>query len=492
MPTMPNPYGYASPIGAAMSNLTKSLMAPTGGGADTLALRRAQREKVLLEAEALRREQAAQGGIARLFSQAMGPLPEAVPPALFDETAAANFKAEGIGVPTRGERAETLVPELMREGLGAGLKPKDIGTLAFTMMKMAGAPDARAAAVFPGLIGVNDAVSLADRETVAGRNQMGEIAKIFAAPVQTAAGATTTLGAGDPRGSQIQGRDTFSTARADLVNRAAEGEALNPLQTNIVGGDQSSATPRNYLGPAGERGITLDGMTDAQTGAPLQAGSTVFTGQVQSSDAGGLTKTTQTVLQKDELALRRFDNLLSLTRAAAGKDPMNFGIPGFVKGKLQDINALAQGVAQAFGSNTFSEALTDATARAARNPNISPEMAAMFDPSLPELETLSLLMAYAGAEAMAGQEGRSVSDRDVKVFTKIVGNPQDWFMSQPKFMSKMDTIHKVVRGRAKATEEFKSGTPSQSSGGAQNGPSGAPVVKWRRDAQGRPVPLGGQ
>lgn len=236
--------------------------------------------------------------------------------------------------------------------------------------------------------------------------------------------------------------------KGTLLGQNWEGlPALNPQQQEVLGArvdGSKSSTPRNYRGPDNKNYITYDGVTDASTGAPLPAGG--YLASVEGgSDETGLTNSTASGVQQGILANNKLSNLLAATREVATKDPTNFGIPGFIKGVAQDASQIAQGMAQGLGYKGAEDMLVDAAQRAMKS-GVNPSLiSGVFDGDLSSLHTLSDLMVYAAAEALAGQSGRSVSDKDVQFFKGIVGDPQGWMMSQQKYLSKLTQIERILQ-----------------------------------------------
>lgn len=247
--------------------------------------------------------------------------------------------------------------------------------------------------------------------------------------------------------------------------------ALDPMQRQVLGANPSetSRTPRNYVTPQGSR-ITYDGVTDAQTGAPLPPGGYIGSVEGGAGDVG-LTNSTLSGLQQQDFANTKFGRLLGMTRDLASRDPMNFGIPGFIKGVASDLNALAGGVAQGLGYNGMQEAMAVVRRDAAVN-GISPDLlAGVFDPNLAGLHTVADLLVYSAAEALAGQAGRSVSDKDVQFFKGIVGDPRGWMMNQQKFMAKLDQLEQILNVNSQTVREYLGGAPA---GAPQPGAPAAP------------------
>jgi hypothetical protein len=162
--------------------------------------------------------------------------------------------------------------------------------------------------------------------------------------------------------------------------------------------------------------------------------------------ADGLSPTNsiKTDLQKQQISNAKLKGLLDYNRELAKKDPTNFGVPGFVKGKIQDVTALSQGVSQAMGYKDIKSAALDVQKMAMRN-KIDPSLfSGVFDPNLPALETASDLLVFQAADALASQSGRSMSNEDVKHFKNIVGSPRDLFGNQQKYLSKLNTIESLL------------------------------------------------
>lgn len=571
MPTIQNPYGYVSPIGASLDRLAKTYLSSLPSKSET-ALRNARvsaleasRQKDMEAVQAAQRKAGAYSDIADIFGGIQGqmnapldipegmtgPRTEAVAPAQANRTGEIRSALPGAAA------------DIATAGARGGLDPKDVaGMWRFFVPNTVGDGSTNARA----FLGAGDALdpgkAYSPEDLGALRDQMADqsiaeiLAKAYASPVSTSAGATTTFAPDDPRASeygQVQGRDTESTAKGRLVNRVVSGEGIpeiaqvlvgimdkarnpanpftktevegqllqgmspeeqrvavlgqpaygpsqsqaeaeilqsldpksqaavagpsetqakgqviaqffdevsgmSPEQQRLLGADGGASTPRNYLTPEGLSGTTLDGTTDASDGAPLPKGTVVFTGQVQPSSPGDLTLSNRTSLNNEKIAISRFNTLLDQTEAMAKENPMNFGFPGFVKGTVQDVQAMAEGVSQALGYKDVEEAMTQMRAEIARNPDIDPSLfSGVFDPTLPALQTMSDLLVFSAAEALAGQQGRGISDRDVKLFKGIVGDPQQWAMTQPKFLAKMQTLRDIVTGRGSVADAFMAG-----------------------------------
>lgn len=231
----------------------------------------------------------------------------------------------------------------------------------------------------------------------------------------------------------------------NAVNAPGGVAAQPPEVQRMIGADSKQhPKPLNYMTPDNRKFVTYDGKTDAQTGAPLPPGGSMAEITGTPEQAGLLRPNVTADLQKQEIAGQRFQALLSHTRTLAQADPKNFGIAGYIKGMAQDATQIAQNVSQGLGYNQVAEAVADVQRRAVAN-GVNPSLiSGMFDPKLPALHTAGNLLIYSAAEALAGQSGRSVSDKDVQLFRSIAGDPHEWMGSQQKYLSKLDTMQQIL------------------------------------------------
>ncbi len=179
------------------------------------------------------------------------------------------------------------------------------------------------------------------------------------------------------------------------------------------------------------------------------------------SDGLAPTNSVKTDLQKQQVSNAKLKNLINFNRNLAAKDPTNFGVPGFVKGKVQDVTALTQGVSQAMGYKDMKGAALDVQRQAMKH-KLDPSLfSGVFDPNLPALETASDLLVFQAADALASQSGRSLSNEDVKYFKNIVGSPRDLFGNQQKYLSKLDTIEQLVGLNEEVVDNTAGGNVTQ-------------------------------
>lgn len=429
MRTITNPYGYATPLGQAASRIAGVFAAMPDKR--ELEYLQARTDKAAIEAQALRDKARGTQTIAGVFADAYKPRPEA--------SRADPTDVGPLPQMAGGEYARTLAPRLMEGATAAGIDAKDIGTLMYQLYGAAGASDAERARAYPGLIGVNDGVSLTDRDAVAARNAAAEkdlqLSKIFASPHNVAAGATAVFAPEDPRaaGGPVQGRDTESTATARLLaDNFGNLAELDPYQRQALGANPStsSATPRNYVRPDGGQGITLDGLTDAATNELLPQGSRVYTGQLQGNAAEtGLTNPTQNEIQKRQVDLGVYQTFSQQYRTALQQNPGVSGTRGNIARLADSLLGQVEQIAP--------ESEVAVSLRAARD-------SGSVAPDLYTAQSLASLLPFVAASAVVGQSGRSLSDEDRRIITNAVGAPDDWLATDDKLIKRLGTLDSVV------------------------------------------------
>lgn len=237
---------------------------------------------------------------------------------------------------------------------------------------------------------------------------------------------------------------------------------------------QGNQTPRNYV-KDGKNYITNDGLTDAATGQPLPPGGALATLQGDTNSVG-LSSSVKSNLQGQEVAYQQFKNLLHTTRGLIG-DPNNLGVLGYVKGTLQDANVLAGSLAQGLGYKGLQDAVAEVRQKAATS-GVDPSLlSGVFDPNLPKIHTAYDLLVFKAAEVLAGQSGRGVSDKDVQVVKRIVGDPASLFANPQNLSAKLDIIETIAdQNHDVASQYLRSGSPAaaQAAPGVAAPPSAAP------------------
>lgn len=219
-----------------------------------------------------------------------------------------------------------------------------------------------------------------------------------------------------------------------LSNLAAS--MSRPEQMRVVGAAPLSETILNYLGPDGQRG------SGAASEIPTGPGYTAFSGQATGTP-DQLRPTVRGALQSQSIANEQFGNMLGMAEDIARRDPTIFGAAGNVRRFAQNVGQQIANASQLAPGSTMGDAFIETQRRAAEN-GIQLFNPAEYDPNLADIVTMSELLVFGAAEALANQQGRSVSDKDVNLFRSIVGDPTAWTSSQEQFLSKMDLIRNVL------------------------------------------------
>lgn len=250
--------------------------------------------------------------------------------------------------------------------------------------------------------------------------------------------------------------------------------SLTPIeQKQVVGANPPQRTPYNYIGPDGQ-GSTTDPSSVAGPGV------TIYSGGVQAATPDGLTNGNKTNVQAAQLALKNFQDLVGMARGIAAKDPTLFGVTGEARRGVQEINQQLGNLRLMTGSKAsdLDGIYQDTLAKMAANGIQVP--GAAYDPNLSDIRKLSVLMRYAGAAALAGQQGRSVSNEDVKTFAGVVGDPGSWLSSQQSYLSGLDLMDKIAgqmsERNAAALGKAGAAAPAAAPAAPAAAPAGGPAV----------------
>lgn len=270
---------------------------------------------------------------------------------------------------------------------------------------------------------------------------------------------------------EVRKEDMLPTDQAvisDSENKGlvARGMDMTPAQMEAyVGADATKDRKATWVRtPEGTTVPTIDGRTNANTGEVLPNGTLPVSGSGSMSDLG-LDKLNARDAQAQVLAGKQFKGTLARARDVATKaGPTAFGIIGRARSLGQDVQAAVNAGAEAFGGGIEqSVKQTEASLRdmAASDPVAASFFNSQYDPNLTSLEMYARLLPYEAAMAIAGQEGRGLSDSDVKRFQAIVGDPLSFFGSQQAFLTTLDMIEAETDARIsanqKALTEGKSG-----------------------------------
>jgi hypothetical protein len=446
--TLPNPYNYSSPIGEALANLTQTMLS-----GPTNAQKIAQAEQAL--ALKMKRE-----GTESLSSNA-----GRIGTPGFDRGAA-------MSSAVLGDYSPQDLANLERYGVANAFGPMDPRTV----NAQTGAGDAYSS-TGPGFT--------ADQA----RRERQSAATVFESARQFNLKPQSALVDGKP--AFVPTADAFNTGVAPILsNTEQQGtmagnnwsnlDALSPAKSRYLGTDAAShsPTPHNYISPDGTVSMTYDGVTDARTGAHLAPGGHIGTIQGSTSDTG-LTTAMQTQVQSQDFSNKQFEPLLNYVENLVKQNAANVGATAIAKGLTQDVGQLAGNIAQGMGYTGLQEAV-DATKQSAVEHGVNPSVLSglfNFDPNLPKLQTAYDLLVYSAASALAGQQGRGISDKDVEIIQSVVGKPDEIFGSQQKSLAKLQALREMLGLRQGVVDEAlgRPGAPAAAPGGEENwirGPDG--------------------
>lgn len=230
---------------------------------------------------------------------------------------------------------------------------------------------------------------------------------------------------------------------------------LSDEQLRVLGAAPKSAaeTPRNYVAPNGQTYITYDGVTDSQTKQPLPPGGFIATAQGSATDVG-LTKPVTGNLQGSLVQAQQFHGLAQAMISLTDQHPEAFGLYGKAAGTVQGLTQAADTlITQMGGKPAFDQLLTQAQQQLAST-GASPDILSKFNKAIPAVDTLGPVLAYSAASAVANQTGRSVSDKEIEMWSKIVGDPQGWLSSAQEVKTRMQLLDATVSYAEKINKEF--------------------------------------
>lgn len=298
------------------------------------------------------------------------------------------------------------------------------------------------------------------------------------------------------RGQDIDFSRAIALDEADTVDVVRDGVPIKIRKSDMLPGDQPvlsstevqgltarnldltpeqqlayiGAEPKNpptadaYVSGDGKVYRSIDGVNDVN-GVPLPSDA-IKTG-VMSADRGsaGLAAPVTTGVQNNIIGLDNISTMLGEARAVAEADPTLFGIVGRGRELGQNLMqqwAQFQRVApkQAAALRSQNDTMLD-TITSIEDPDglVAAFLSTEYDPNLSTLDLYGALLPYAAASALAQQEGRGLSDRDVQAFRGIVGDPTSLWSTQAGFLNRLDTIQRIVDARIlRAQETLDGGT----------------------------------
>lgn len=247
----------------------------------------------------------------------------------------------------------------------------------------------------------------------------------------------------------------------------------DPEKKQVVGANPPQRTPYNYTGPNGQ-GSTID------PGSVAGPGVTIYGGNVNASTPGDLTKSVETGLQNRSVEEQRFGQMLDYAEGIGAKSgDSDFGLVGNAKRFAQDSLQQGKGVQQFLGAkpeeidHRYSEAM-----QAAQAHGVDPKQFT-FDPNLDKLGKIGTVLIFNAASIYANQNGRSVSDKDVALMKKFVGDPTQLMSSKAQYLNGLSTMRDLL-GMSKQTTDGRLGAPQP---GGTPAPAAAPAAPQYQEGQ---------
>jgi hypothetical protein len=201
------------------------------------------------------------------------------------------------------------------------------------------------------------------------------------------------------------------------------------------------------LGPNGQvlRGRVGPNGTDAATGQPLPPNSEFVSPNNSGAAMGPLApdNTEQRGLRGRLVANTEMVGLVDQIEKRILADPTVVGPLGQGQKLAQNAVAFATDISNALGGGkNVNESLNNVRQEAVGKygPNIAILVPELFKNEINEVEVLNGLLVYKAAAALASQEGRDLSDRDVAGARHMVGDPTSWLTSSKEQLSKLGMI----------------------------------------------------
>lgn len=222
------------------------------------------------------------------------------------------------------------------------------------------------------------------------------------------------------------------------------------------------------------------GMADPALMSTMQSMQTKAPGLRMTTDANGnpvieygtefgeLQKSTQGALEKELIAANQLKDTIAKARTLMN-DPTNFGSAGALKAFGQDVGQQAQGLGMLFAPEQTQEITS-------RLQSIGGDIVSAdnFSTENVQLNAVYSGLLYQTASALAGQSGRDLSDKDLKLAQQMLGPPQALFSSPQKFGSQLNIVEDLLNLKGGALQKaYDTGAPPRFDSNAVNDISGA-------------------
>lgn len=278
--------------------------------------------------------------------------------------------------------------------------------------------------------------------------------------------------------------DTEAKGTFAQQNFGSMGDLPVPEQ-NYLGADSatgSRSSPKNYVGPNGQRFITYDGVTNAQDGSQLPVGgyiAGVQGGAEEALGANGLTLNSTNIDQETIRAAQGYFDTSRQLRELAQSSPGSFGLLGSARGSLQEIIQVVPAVGAMFGNQNvdeFSNQMIDTLSQNPEAQGMFAQLMSTYDGNLPTVATLGVLAQYQMAGALLGQNARDLSDKDMARVDQMFPNPQSWFTSAQAVTQRLDMLDGIMQRKEQSARERLNAGSIDPLAGAMPPAAAAPAV----------------
>jgi len=449
--TFKNPYNYTSPIGAALADLTRTIVSGPS---------RAER---IAAAENMLKIKRANESMATLQTQlgAFG-TPDFNLPAAAAAAAGAGYTGlpdANLMLSANGKSWDDPSVDAAYRGTGGAAS----GTAGAFKLGQSNEMQ-RAADALGETTRFHDA-TLAQDESQFGRT-LGETQRQFdQKPV-------ASIVNGQPVFTPQSGLFGLGVAPvlSETENKALAAQNLFPNLTDLeqrryIGVDPSMSDYANFVAPGADPVIADPAYMESMVGKPGMlvgkdgaAGNEGLTTKVLGDSQGGL------------IDIGILDaNLGAAEQLVTTMPDTSFGLSGNIQQWAQDAVVLADNLAKGLNMKSASDAISSFQQEAAAAGVDQSIISGMYDPRFPERSSLYMLLGYAAAKALSG--GGVLSDQDVKAGLALIGNPDGLFESKQSLLAKINQVRSMNQRKRTVLESAMGGTAAPAAAPVDNIPT---------------------
>lgn len=244
----------------------------------------------------------------------------------------------------------------------------------------------------------------------------------------------------------------------------------------------------NYRTPDGVVGTAVydaaRGLVDTQNGAPLPPGSQTFKSQAQGAIGDVLGKVTTNQVEGQMVDIAVAKNTAVKLRDLIAASPSSQGAVGWLRGTAQNLVQTGGELGQYFGGgvNDVQQAIANGLA--------DEDLAGSFDPNIPAIEMMANLLAFQYAKTTTGERLSNEMLRQTRAALGLDGLTAN----QASSLARLNQAISLIEDQERILDAARSGGVKAVNAPAPTAPSpqgmpgaAAPVEKWGRDANGRPV-----